>query len=257
MSGATPVVTRRIVLAFTHGAAPLPALRTAADFARLLDAELHGLLVEDERLFAAAALSFTRQLDAALRWQPLSQEGLAEQYAAAAGLLRRHLLRAAEAAGVVGRFTVVRGDPLALLASSAGTADLLAVLEAPGSPAARLAASWAASARGAGEEPATLHVPREAGPRSGAVVAVLASRDDPALALARRIAAAAGERLLVVDLTSAPTAVAQALPQLIRARARLVVMQRSLFERIGAGLASLVDGHRVGWLLLGRGEQLL
>jgi hypothetical protein len=257
MSGAGPAAARRVVVAFTHGAAAPSALRAAAHFARLLDAELHGLLLEDEGLFAAAALSFTRHLDAALRWEPLSHRGLAEQYAAAAALLRRDVLRAAGAAGVVGRFAVARGEPAATLASSAASADWLAVLEAPGSPSAHLAGAWAERAQRAGREPATLHLPREAPARSGAVVAVVGSPDDPALALARRIAAAAGERLMVVDLASGPSAIVRAMPELVRSRAWLVVMQRPLFERRGAALAPLVDGHAVGWLLLGRGEQLL
>ena len=275
--------TRRVVLALTHDAAPQAALRTAASLARLLSAELHGFLIEDEAPFAAAALPFTRHLDpASHRWQPLSPESLAEQYAAAAAVLRRYLLQAAAAAGVAARFTVLRGDPVESLARGAGPSDLMAVLEPPRALTSPIGLLGPGRSVSADAWAAILHVPRLAAPRAGPVIAVVSSVETATVTVAARIAAQAGEKLLIVDLTGAPPArLGAALratpldpakvrvivgryplralldPELVGLRARLVVLQRDLFDRIGTDLAHLLDGHSVPWLLLGRSEQLL
>ena len=275
--------TRRVVLALTHDTAPQPALRTAASLARLLSAELHGLLIEDEAPFAAAALPFTRHLDPASRsWQPLSPEGLAQQYAAAAAVLRKCLQQAAAAAGVAAGFTVLRGDPAESLARGARPSDLMAVLGAPRAPTSRIGPPGSGGTVRADAWAAILHVPRGAAPHAGPVVAVVSSIETATVTVAARVAAMAGERLLIVDLTGAPAAQVRAAlraapleppqvrvivgrrplralldPELVGLRARLVVLQRDLFDRIGPDLAPLLDGHAVPWLLLGRGEQLL
>ena len=280
---ASTKATRRVVLALTHDGAPPLALKTAASLARLLGAELHGFLIEDEAPFTAAALPFTRHLDpASLSWQPLSPQSLDQEYAAAAAVLRKCLQQAAAAAGVAARFTVLRGDPVESLARSAKPSDLMAVLEAPRVASLRVGGSWLGRTWRADTWAAILHVPKAAAPRTGPVIAVVSSMETDAVTVAARVAAAAGERLVIVDLTGAPAArVGAALhaapldparvrvivgryplralldPDLVGLRARLVVLQRDLFDRIGTDLAHLLDGHAVPWLLLGRGEQPL
>src|SRR5258708_14507118 len=103
---------RRLVLELGHGAADPETMRQAAAFARLLDAELHALFVEDETLLHASALPFTREISPlSYRWQMLAPYRLEAELKAADEQARGHFLRAPLDSALRHRFTAHLVDP--------------------------------------------------------------------------------------------------------------------------------------------------
>jgi hypothetical protein len=235
---------RRLVLELSHGAADPATMRQAAGFARLLDAELHALFVEDETLLHASALPFAREISPlSLRWRKLAPDDLEADLKAEADLARRHLMEAARATGVHHHFEVRRGD-LSLQVAEICVASDIVVVSSPHRMAGeathgahRLRDTALASAA------SVLFLPPSAGRPHGPVVAVLSGAEDPSLAVARRIADQGKERLLVLG-TSGEAAIQvppDATPDDIVAalgdtRERLIVITRDGSEE-GAELA--------------------
>jgi hypothetical protein len=191
---------RRVVVGFADAAAAAGDLiATAAELARVLHVELWGLFVEDALLFDAAALTLLRAIEPRqLVWRSLTATQLAQAHAVAAGALERHLLDAAAALGVPAGFQVVRGDPATMLLRQCEPSDLLVIAE-PADPIARAMHPYPRLVRALCETAsAVLFIPHGARRRKGPVVAFARSPDDPSLALAASIAAASGERLIVL-----------------------------------------------------------
>jgi hypothetical protein len=185
---------------------------------------------------------------------------------------------------VAARFSVVRGDPMASLASGAEASDLVAVFESQGPLPGGGAASWASRVVSGLEGHTILYVADSVRPRSGPVLAVVSAHDAGSLASAARLASAANEELVIVDLDpdgrtgdwleaalrdcgrsradtyiTAWRAPRSAIvdPEFAGLRARLVVLGRSAFEQLRLDLGDLVDGRGMPWLILGRGERPL
>ncbi|HEX7157253.1 MAG TPA: hypothetical protein VF229_08575 [Burkholderiaceae bacterium] len=285
MAHGARVNLRRMLLAFTHEAAPQPALEAAAEFARLLDTGLQGLFVEDSVLFEAASVPLARLLDPTQRtWRPMSYEHLSSEYAAAAAALRRRLKQVAAANGLAADFTIVRGDWAASVASHAGPTDLLAVFEPPGTIAGRIDRLRRAAGQSRPGPPAILYLAPSVRRRGGPVVAVATAHGGAAsVELAAQLAAAASEQLVIIDLTpgrqaagwlerAAPQAsqphaaarvIASSAPpalvlrtEFVRLRARLVVLDREAFETMAPAASDFVDGRQVPWMILeGRAGQ--
>jgi hypothetical protein len=267
MSQGTGVAYRRVILELAHGASDPVTLDAAARFAHLLDLELHGFFVEDEALLALADLPFAREIRMpAYRWNPIDPGRLADELRQEAQLVRRRLDAVVQALGVPNAFEVVRGDPASWLAEQSGETDIV-VIAAPATTGADLSYTIArvhAAAHRA--EAAVLLLPPRSQQQSGIVVAVLAEASDPSLAIAARIAEAAGERLLVLvpASTEAEQSVAEwaanrgigarmltvrALPglqpdniiaALSRQRVRLIVMTRAAGPANGLEAASRI-----------------
>jgi hypothetical protein len=186
---------RRLVLELGHGGADPVTMRQAAAFARLLDAELHALFVEDETLLHASALPFAREISSlSHRWRRLEPDRLEADFRAAAARAERQLFEVAGAVGIRRSFVVRRGD-LALHVTETVIAGDIVVVAAPrhetthGSHRLRETAHLSAAS--------VLYLPPRPGPRHGPIVALATGPDDPAVAVARSIAASARERLLV------------------------------------------------------------
>ncbi len=176
---------RRLVLDIGHGAADAAALRAAEAFARLLGVELHCVFIEDEAVLALAGLPFAREYRLPTHdWSPIDASALAAELRHAAVQARQLLDRTLGDDGVPRAFEVLRGEPAACLAGLCRTDDIV-VRVGP-------------QARGAAPLASCLLLPRGFQPRGGAVVAVMAGDDDPALEVACRIAAAAGDGLMVL-----------------------------------------------------------
>ncbi len=187
---------RRLVLELGRGAADPATMRQAAAFARLLDAELHALFVEDEILLHASALPFAREISPlSLRWRTLEPERLNAGLRAAADRARRHFTEAARETGVTHNFEVRRGDVALHVTEICVASDIFVV-----SPPRR-------------ETTHGSHRPRETAHRSvasmlllpdrtvtdrGVVVAVVFGASDPALDVARGIAARERVGLMIV-----------------------------------------------------------
>jgi hypothetical protein len=222
---------RRLILTLSHDAADPAMMREAASLARLLNAELHALFVEDEAVTRASALPFVREISPlSLQWRKLDPERLAAEFRGAAEHAHRHLVEAARAVGVRQHFAAHRGD-VALLVRETCVASDIVVVGAPGGTGGvralpRLAEIAEASVA------AVLHlppkVPRARGPVTDA--------NDPALGVARAIAALGHERLLVLsanetgvdDTMRLPAAaeVTDIVSALDQTRERLIVLTR-------------------------------
>lgn len=188
---------RRLVLELGHGAVEPETMRQAAAFAHLMDAELHALFVEDESLLHASALPFAREISPlSCQWRPLETERLVAELRAAADQARQQLLEATRATGVRRSFEVRRGD-LALHVTDTCVATDIVVI----SPARRMGTMHGVqrlSDTAYRSAASVLFLPPRAGRHHGVIVAVAAGADDPALDVARRIAAQEREGLLVL-----------------------------------------------------------
>jgi len=263
MNGPKRAKPRRLVLAFPPSAVPRPAIDSAAQLARLLQASLFGLLVEDADLFAAADLLFLRELDAQIRaWRPLSHEGLLEDYAAIAAALRRGLLQSAAESGVEADFAVFRGDPRTLLASGTEPSDLLALFE----PITSWMSHKTETASG------TIFLPRTARPQQGPVVVIAREPAAPEVEIASEIAANADNSLVVIDAAREHSSTfwlgrgqaggtrlvgprnlatgTRHFLQLGLPSASLVVLTRATLEWIKESLGAIAEGRSEPWLVL-------
>ena len=118
----------RIVIAACCVADAMPAIRVGTDLATHLNAEILGMLVEDEAIQRAAALPFAR----ALRWterttQPITPESMQGAFARDAEVFRQALARTAGRAAVRWSFERRQGHLFPLLREHAGAGDLLLV----------------------------------------------------------------------------------------------------------------------------------
>lgn len=201
---------RRLLLDLRPGRLDRTALRAAAELARLLDVEILGVFVEDQSVVGAANLPFARELQLPARdWRPVNAERLAAELQAAAEHARRLLLREGEAAGIGCRFEVRRGDPATTIASLCSFHDIIAVAE-PGEAIERLT-DTAGRVRNAAlsSEATVLLLPSRPSRSAGPIVVLIAAIDDPALAVAARLAATSQAPLVVVFAADgAPTSAA-------------------------------------------------
>jgi hypothetical protein len=199
MSGQTPSAYRRLILELYHGAADAATMRSAAEFARLLDLDLHCLFIEDEALFALAELPFAREIRLPThQWSPIDADTMAAELRQAAAETRRALDEIIRSVGVASAFEVLRGDPAACIAAVCQAGDIVVVAQ-PGPPIARTTHGIAqAQAAAHGSAAAVLLLPARFQPRRGPVVAVLADAVDASLDVACRIATAAGEGLALL-----------------------------------------------------------
>lgn len=242
------IAFRRIVLNLPPGEAPGAALEAAAALARWLDAQLLGLFVENAALYEYARLPFAREIAPGAAWRPLAPERLVDDYVAMAAAAQRRLRTIAERAGVPYEFEILRGDPAESLARAAAD-DLLALL-VPADPLACWAPPREVLAAG------QLILPRRLRRASGPVVVVATRPEEPAQAVAARIAAAAGEGLIALE---AERDAARALPPEARrtrcapnaqaaaaalqaTRERLIVIPRSVL-RASQGPSSAAQGQ--------------
>jgi hypothetical protein len=234
----------RLVLELGHGAADPETMRQAAAFARLLDAELHALFVEDETLLHASALPFSREISPlSYQWRPLEQDRLEAELRAAADQARRHLEAVALAIGVRRGFEVCRGDLASHVTETCAASDIV-VVASPRGMGTRGMHGFRRLHETAGlSAAAVLHLPPDAGRAHGPVVAVVTGMDDSSLGVARLIAAQGKERLLVLAGVAGDDASVRIIPgttppdivaALSDTRERLIVLTRDA-SRDGAG----------------------
>jgi hypothetical protein len=189
----------RLILDLYWGAADPATIAAAAEFARLMGLDLHGLYVEDEAVHALAALPFAREFRLPTHeWGAIEAGRIADEYRAAALRAQRTLMRATEALGIAHAFEVLRGDPTASLTARSRRGDIVLFTE-PRGAGDRSSRAFIRLWQAALSSPASvLLVPVRLSRQRGSVAAVLARAGDPAVATAARIARAAGEDLLLL-----------------------------------------------------------
>jgi hypothetical protein len=199
-----------LVLELGHGGADRAAMRQAAAFARLLDAELHALFVEDETLLHASGLPFAREISPlSYRWRSLEPDRLEAELRVAAARARRQVFEVAGAIGIRRSFEVRRGDLALHVTETCVAGDIVVVASShrvPTHGSHRLRETARLSAA------SVLYLPPRPGRRSGPIVAVT----NGVLAVAQSIAQLGHERVVMVDNVAA----------LGDLRERLIVMSR-------------------------------
>ncbi|HET9903132.1 MAG TPA: hypothetical protein VFQ27_05465 [Xanthobacteraceae bacterium] len=273
MSGRRLDLTR-MVLALSQGGHDRERMDAIGELAELLHLEIQGLLFEDPGLRALAGHTFARELRTiGPAWSPVEATRLAEEMEGAAEALRRRFF------GIFGRrrlkthFEVARQSAAAAF-GTLRPGDVLVLVE-PVDPVELACSHLAPLPESAETAGAVLIVPAPLVRRRGPVVAIAAESGDSSIELALTIAAAAGERLIVlsppardaeraasaaerslmpVAVEEIPFEVARARPADIASRLagvneRLIVASRTRLDRtIGAAAASLL---RVPVLLTG------
>lgn len=118
---------RRIVIALESGCENLKALQMAAEMAGRMNAELHGVFLEDMRLLSTAALPFTRQVSLhPAGGQPLEPADVESELRALAGRLRRRMEDIATRRKLSWSFETVRGDRSSVISATEDT-DVLVI----------------------------------------------------------------------------------------------------------------------------------
>jgi hypothetical protein len=240
---------RRLVLGLHSGAVELGALQTAAGLARALSLELHAVFLEDAASVGAALLPFTRELRLPTHdWQDTDAVRLRQELAAAAAHAGSELARVGANSGIVARFEVRHGDPVPTTIALCGRHDVVAIHDSDAAfeGLTRTGARLRRAAQAAGAN--FLLLPRRLGNGAGPIVAVTTDAAvDPALTLARRMAATAGRELVVLESANSGWLAAPAL-----GRGSCLIVGRGLqlpepaMERVARMLALpiLVIGER-------------
>jgi hypothetical protein len=190
---------RRLVLELGHGGADPETMRRAALFARLLDAELHALFVEDETLLHASELPFAREISPlSYRWRPLLPDRLRVELRAAAEQARRRFEAAALSIGVERSFEIRRGDVALLIAETCVAGDIIVVSPPRGMGTGTTHGFLRMRESARRSAVSELFLPPRVSRAHGLIVAVTSGAADPALAVARQVATAGNERLLIL-----------------------------------------------------------
>ncbi len=229
---------RRIVLGLPYRVPP-HAVQLAAEFARLLRLDVHGLFAEEESLRGLAALPFAREFHPlGGGWRPLDIEQLSRDLDIAKRNAEKAFAETAKTLETACRFEVVRGSMAETLASISRASDIVLITE-PETEAERITAQFRSVVDAAMRSlAAVLLVPSRVARRSGVIVAVAAGPGDPSIEVAKALAGAANTDLVVVEPFKSggegPRAEARRTPTiwqvgsaLEKIRERLIVMTRS------------------------------
>lgn len=208
MTGDRGTVFRRLILEVGHSATDAATMRTAAEFARLLGVDLHGLFIEDESLLALAELPFAREIRLpSHQWHPVDPTRLEADMRHAAGAARRRLDEVVRDTGVPNAFEIMRGDPAVCIVACAEATDI--VVAETSAAAVRAHGLGRVQEAAHGSPASVLVLPPGPVPRHGAVVVAPADPADASLDIAVRIARAADEDLLILLAEVPPSAADQ------------------------------------------------
>lgn len=193
----SPTGFRRLVLELGHGAADPATILEAATFARTLGLELLALFIEDESLAHIAGLPFAREISPlTFLWRPLDADRLADDVAAAAERARLSLAAAATASGVAQTFEVRHGESGLHVIETCVATDIVVLSSSRRREGDTMHGGRRLSETARDSAASVLWLPPVSVARRGPVV-VVANADNPAVPVARQIAALVGEPLIV------------------------------------------------------------
>ena len=195
---------RRLIVDLYHGPADAETLRAAAEIARLLGFDLHGLFIEDESLLALAEFPFAREIRLPTHeWSPMNAVTVTADLREAATRMHRLLDDILRSVGVPGAFQVLRGDPVVCIGGVCRIGDIIVV--EPETPVRQLTQSIAHLQEAAFGSPASvLLLPAGTKLRAGPVVARLEGAEDSSLEVACHLAAATKDDLVILPLAQVP-----------------------------------------------------
>ncbi|MCT8974823.1 hypothetical protein [Microbaculum marinisediminis] len=247
------IAYKRVVMGLHQSTPDRTTVRLAAEFAGLLRLDLMGLFIEDPGMLAPAQRPGAREFQLlGRRWRPLEPQSLTRDIELCALSARRMLDETAKTLGVPSRFEVVRAALREAMKAVSQASDIVIIAE-PHNPAERAIAPFPQLVKAAFESAATvLYLPRRIARARGPVVAIATSPDDPSLATAETIAAAAQESLIVIEAFKRE---AEAAPDSAGAAgipvARLSVARSALGDI--RSLSSAIDGLRERMIVVTRG----
>ena len=231
---------RRVILSLGPDGVDRQMLKAVADFACLLELEMVGIFVEDESVLGLEGLPFLRELRLPGRaWHPFDPVRVSDELRAAAQQAKRLLEEEGTARGMACRFEVRRGDPASLASAVGELTDIVVVCE-PVEAVGWLSMAVSRARRSAFTSPASvLFLPPSVIAHRGPIAAVASARSEPAVALAARVAEAAGEEMVFVPAGDRSAGgIATLLDQALGLRReRLTVMSRGSAESEDAVVA--------------------
>ncbi len=225
---------KRILVGLHHGT-PGESIRCATEVASLLGLELVGVYVQEDTLIDLASLPFAREFRPLGGWRRIESEQLAHDFDVAARSAQRLFAQAVSGLTTSCQFEVVRGSMAQTIEAISRGGDIVIIGE-PVSPcnhvSQQLAVLFEAALRCAS---AVLLVPRHVARRSGAVVAVAAEPNDPAIPAATAIADCAREDLVILESFGEADGSArpEAAPESQKSVRRILVTERELSHASG------------------------
>jgi hypothetical protein len=245
---------KRMVLGLPHSATDYASVAFTAQLAELLGLDIVGLFVEDENLTDLAALPCVRELRSlGGGWHPIDAAQLAQGTGQAAADARRRFEEAAKALRVGTRFNLARGMMADIINSQSTVDDIIAIIE-PKNPAERVTHQYRQLMDVAFNAPsATLLVPSHISRRTGPIIAIATSGQDPSIDAALGIATSIKERLIVL----APPEADKVAMARLAGTSEVAIDWRSLMGGAAAGapeLASLLSRTNERFVVLSRGR---
>ncbi len=219
---------KRMILGLPHSRQDYPAVAATAQLADLLGVDLVGTYFQDFSVLGLAELPSAREFRLG-RWQRLTAEQLAEDFAWAAQEAERLFAEAAGRHGRTASFRMGQGSAAEAISSEASADDIIVIIE-PKNPIERATHQFCKLVEAAFRTSSSiLLVPSLTMSASGPVIVIAASPDDPCLDAALAVASAAKERIVIVPSPQSE----QSLPSIVET-ARL------------AGIATTVAGPAPG-----------
>ena len=190
---------KRILLGMHHGAPDDAAMRMVAELAENMKMPLHGLFAEDPGLIGLAGLPFAREFrPLGGGWRPLNADQLSHDVRLAAERLERKFAATVKNLAIDASFRVIKSSASKMIAAVSEAGDIVVVTE-PADPADRATHQAVLLIEAAfRSDAAVLLLPHRIARREGPVVAVATEANDPAVRAAAGVAAAIGEKLVVV-----------------------------------------------------------
>jgi hypothetical protein len=248
------ILFRRLILGLHRGAPEGAAIRTAAQLAELLRLEFFGLFAEDPSVLGLAAMPFGRELRSFERaWRPITAAALAEEMDVAARRAQRTFAETAAALHIAAEFQLVKGSIAETIEAMMRVGDVVAV-PAPANPMERITQQFSHLLQAAFRSAAAvLLVPGDIARQTGAIVAVAAGPDDPGVRFARAIAAAANEKMVLVEAGEGARRLQEVSLRLGRTGERLLVLARGLYDE--ALIPAMACARRVPVLVVDSGKR--
>lgn len=186
---------RRVVYGLSPGTLDRKALKFAADFARLLHLELHGLFIQDLRLAALVQSGNLREFQMLQsRWRSIEGGDLGRDLELGASVAQRVFETAANAVGVASHFEIRHGTISEAMSSVHRAADIL-IAPIAGAPADFSGAASRILEAALARRSTVLLVPRSIIRERGPVLAITNNPNDAAGLGAVAIAAAMREQV--------------------------------------------------------------
>jgi hypothetical protein len=246
---------KRALLGLHLDAPDQKAIDVAFEMAGRLGLELVGVFAKDDTPRELAGYPGAREFVPAGRtWRPIDPDRMIHEQMLAAQAAQRAFRALASATGIPSTFEIVTGPPTQAFVSMSCASDILVVAE-PTQASSLVTRSFSLFFDAAMRSPASvLLVPRSVRRRRGPIVMLGGAPDDPDIAVASAIAAAAHEELVVMDAhrgESIGSLTGRLSTRLGSRSESLIVMTRegSAGEADNLGVA-LAEAHRVPVLIL-------